>query len=104
MRVPGLLMLWACLAAGLAAAQSVAPLAPNASPPNATPGIPAPANTPAGESSASPTNSNPTERHPPNAASPDNVQGSTGQQRQNCKSGQDTTNLNCKQGTGNSPK
>lgn len=60
---------------------------------SATPGVFA--------SSAS--NSNPTELHPPNAASPDNSR-DVQSNKQHCKSGQDSTNVNCKQSYGDSPK
>jgi hypothetical protein len=109
MRISVLLMLCGSLAAGMAMAQTAAapaapaapsaPMAPGASPPN--PG--APNNSMPSSPSNAPTTSDPTERHPPNAASPDNVQG-TGSQRQNCKSGQDTTNLNCNPANSGNPK
>src|SRR5580698_8355426 len=108
MRTTAVWMLCGSLAAASAIAQTAAapaapaspaaPMAPGASPPN-----PASAGSvPSGQSTA-PSTSDPTERHPPNVASPDNVQG-TGRQRQNCKSGQATTNLNCNPGNGSSPK
>jgi hypothetical protein len=109
MRIPAALMLCGSLVAGAALAQTAAvpaapaapaaPMAPGAAPPNPS----APSTSIPSSQSNAPSTSDPTERHPPNAASPDNVQGS-GPQRQNCKSGQDTTNLSCNPGTGTNPK